>query len=140
MRTGERTKEDRRMSLLTPEEDRFLDVFLHEATTAPFTGAATKVLHKNGLEYGDISYITWAYEQDVPRTGFPVGHAADVVPPLPWSNRQSALRQNQEIRRIWAERHQRSEEQAGQSEREQTGDFADEAGARSQQGGRTPSR
>ena len=27
------------MRLLTPEENRFLDVFLHEATTAPFTGS-----------------------------------------------------------------------------------------------------
>ena len=75
------------MRLLTPEENRFLDVFLYEATTAPFTGPATKALHKSGLEYGDISYIAWAYEQEVPRTGFAVGHAADVVPPLPWPNR-----------------------------------------------------
>ncbi len=66
------------MRLLTPEENRFLDVFLHEATTAPFTGPATKALHKTGVEYGDISYIAWAYEQEVPRTGFAVGHAADV--------------------------------------------------------------
>ncbi len=113
------------MRLLTPEENRFLDVFLHEATTAPFTGPATMVLHENGLEYGDISYIAWAYEQDVPRTGFAVGHAADVVPPLPWSNRQSALRRNQEIRRIWGERQQGGEESVGLYERERTGDFAD---------------
>jgi hypothetical protein len=50
------------MRLLTPEENRFLDVFLHEATTAPFTGPATKALHKIGVEYGDISYLAWAYE------------------------------------------------------------------------------
>jgi hypothetical protein len=97
------------MGLLTPEENRFLDVFLHEATTAPFTGPATKVLHRNGLEYGDISYIAWAYEQDVPRTGFAIGHTADVAPPFPWSNRQSALRRNQDIQQIWAERHHGSE-------------------------------
>ena len=54
------------MELLTPEETRFLEVLLHEATTAPFTGPATIILHQNGLEYGDISYIAWAYEQDVP--------------------------------------------------------------------------
>ena len=122
------------MGLLTPEENRFLNVFLHEATTAPFTGPATKVLHKNGLEYGDISYIAWAFEQDVPRTRFAVGYAADVAPPLPWSNRQSALRRNQEIQRIWAERHQRGEESVGQDERERTGDLADEAGAHDHQG------
>jgi hypothetical protein len=39
----------------TPEENRFLDVFLHEATTSPFTGPATKTLHTNGIECGDIS-------------------------------------------------------------------------------------
>jgi hypothetical protein len=88
------------MRLLTSKENRFLDVFLHEDTTTPFTGPATKALHKNGLEYGDISYIAWAYEQKVPRTGFTVGHVVDVAPPLPWPNRQSALWLNQEIQRI----------------------------------------
>ena len=92
------------MRLLTPEEKRFLDVFLHEATTAPFTGPATKALHKTGLEYGDVLYIAWAYEQEVPRTGFAVGHASDVAPPLPLPDRQSALRRNQEIQRIWEQR------------------------------------
>jgi hypothetical protein len=125
-RNDERNQEDREMKLLTPEESRFLDVFLHEATTAPFTGPATKILHNHGLEYGDISYIAWAYEQDVPQTGFAVGHAADVVPPLPWSNRQSALRRNQEIQRIWEQRHQGGEVLVGQNECERNGDLADE--------------
>ena len=111
------------MRLLTPEENRFLDVFLHEATTAPFTGPATKALPKIGVEYGDISYIAWAYEHEVPRTGFAVGHAADVAPPLPWPNRQSALRRNQEIQRIWEQRQQRGEESVGQNERERKGDL-----------------
>jgi hypothetical protein len=135
MRTDGRDKGDRKMSLLTPEENRFLDVFLHEATTAPFTGPATKVLHENGLEYGDISYLAWAYEQDVPRTGFAVGHAADVVPPLPWSNRQSALRRNGEIQRIWAERRRGGEESVRPEERERTADLADEVGAQGHRGG-----
>ena len=52
------------MSILTPQEKSFLDVFLHEATTSPFTGPATASLHKIGVEYRDISYIAWAYEQD----------------------------------------------------------------------------
>ena len=116
------------MRLLTPEENRFLDVFLHEATTSPFTGTATKALHKIGVEYGDISYIAWAYEQEVPRTGFAVGHAADVAPPLPWPNRQAALRRNQEIQRIWEQRQQGGEESMGQNEREQNAELADEAG------------
>ena len=56
------------MKLLTPEEKLFLDVFLHEATTSPFTGPATNALHQIGVEYGDLSYLAWAYEQEVPRT------------------------------------------------------------------------
>jgi hypothetical protein len=106
------------MRLLTAEEKPFLDVFLHEATTAPFTGPATKALHNIGLEYGDISYIAWAYEQDVPRTGFAVGHAADVAPPLPWRDRQSALRRDQELRQIWHQRQQRGRGPLGPSPRE----------------------
>jgi hypothetical protein len=89
------------MSLLTPEEKRFLDVFLNEATTSPFTGPATRALHNLGVEYGDVSYLAWAYEQDVPRTSFAWGHAADVAPPLPWPTRESALRRNRELQRIW---------------------------------------
>ena len=120
------------MRLLTPEENRFLDVFLHEATTAPFTGSATKALHKIGVEHGDISYISWAYMQEVSRTSFEVGHAADVAPPLPWPNRQSALRRNQEIQRIWEQRQQGGEESVGQNERDRTGNLADEVGTQGQ--------
>jgi hypothetical protein len=111
--------------LLTPDENRFLDVFLHEATTAPFTGPATRVLHGIGVEYGDISYLAWAFEQEVPRTSFAVGHAADIVPPLPWPNRPSALRRNQELQRIWEQRQGTGEEPVREDEREQTGDFVD---------------
>jgi hypothetical protein len=91
------------MNILTPNEKSFLDVFLHEATTSPFTGPATDALHKVGIEYGDISYIAWAYEQDVARTGFEWGHSADVAPPLPWANRESALRRNQDLQSKWEE-------------------------------------
>jgi hypothetical protein len=80
MRADGRSEEDREMRLLKPEEDRFLDVVQHEATTAPFSGPATDALHKTGVEYGDISYIAWAYEQEVPRTSHVVGHAADIAP------------------------------------------------------------
>jgi hypothetical protein len=112
------------MTLLTPEEKQFLDVFLHEATTAPFAGPATTALHKIGVEYGDISYIAWAYEQEVRRTSFEVGHDADTAPPLPWPNRPSALRRNQEIQRIWEQRR-RGEELVGEHEAERKGDFVD---------------
>jgi hypothetical protein len=129
MRIHERNKDDHKMRLLTPEENRFLDVFLYEATTVPFTGPATKTLHQCGLEYGDISYLAWAYEQEVPRTGFAVGHAADVVPSLPWPDRRSALRRNEEIRRIWDQRQQGSQELVGQNEGERIRDPDDELDA-----------
>ena len=88
------------MAILAPEEKQFLDVFLHEATTSPFHGPATKALHGIGVEYRDISYIAWAYERDVPRTSFELGHSAEVAPPLPWTSRDSVLQRNKEIQRI----------------------------------------
>jgi hypothetical protein len=97
------------MQILTPEEKEFLDVFLHEATTSPFfSGPASKALHAIGVEYHDISYISWAYDREVPRTSWEWGHAADVAPPLPWANRESALGRNQEIQRIWEQQHARA--------------------------------
>jgi hypothetical protein len=90
------------MKILNPEEKAFLDVFLHEATTSPFFhGPATQALYGIGVEYKDISYLAWAYDQDVPRSSFGWGHAAAVAPPLPWSNREAVLRRNEEIQRIW---------------------------------------
>jgi hypothetical protein len=90
------------MPILTPQERDFLDVFLHEATTSPFfNGPASKALDALGVEYRDISYLAWAYEQDVPRTTFEWGHAAAAAPPLPWPTREAVLRRNQEIQRIW---------------------------------------
>jgi len=87
--------------LLTPQEKAFLDVFLHEATTSPFTGPATQALHAIGVEYGDISSLAWAYEQEVPRTSLEWGHSADVAPPLPWTSQEAVLQRNEEIQRIW---------------------------------------
>jgi hypothetical protein len=88
------------MRLLTPDEKSFLNVFLHEVTTPPFTGPATNALHGIGVEYGDILYIAWAYEQDVPRTSFAIGHAASVAPRLPWSTREAAMLRNTELQRV----------------------------------------
>ncbi len=93
------------MSILTPAERSFLDVFLHEATTPPFSGPATRALHGIGVEYGDLSYLAWAYERDVPRPGFGWGHAADVAPELPWPTRDAALSRNREIEAVW-QQHQ----------------------------------
>jgi hypothetical protein len=89
------------MKILTPEETLFLDAFLHEATTSPFTGPATEALHNIGVEYGDISYLAWAYNHEVPRTSFAWGHSARTAPPLPWPTRKAALERNHEIGRLW---------------------------------------
>ena len=90
------------MTLLTSEEKDFLDVFLHEATTAPFfRGPATKALYGIGVEYTDISWLAWAYNREVPRTSWEWGHAAEVAPPLPWPTREAVLRRNQEIKCVW---------------------------------------
>src|SRR5438876_603887 len=89
------------MAMLTPQEKSFLDVFLHEATTSPLTGPATQALHQLGVEYRDISHLAWAYNQDVPRTSFGWGQSAEMAPPLPWPTRESVLRRDQEIQRIW---------------------------------------
>jgi hypothetical protein len=91
---------------LTPKEKQFLDVFLHEVTTSPFKGPATDALHAIGVEYRDISYIAWAYDQEVPKTILGWGHAADVAPPLPWPTREVVEMRNKEIRRIWEQRRE----------------------------------
>jgi hypothetical protein len=112
MLTSKQTSRDREMMLLTPQEKQFLDVYLHEATTAPFTGPATQALHQMGVGYDDILFLAWAYEQEVPRTSWIWGHATTVAPPLPWPNRESALRRNQEVQRIWEEKRQSADTQA----------------------------
>lgn len=90
------------MAILTPAEREFLDVFLHEATTSPFfKGPATKALYALGIEYRDISYLACAYNQEVPRTSFALGHSAELAPPLPCPTREAVLRRDQEIQRIW---------------------------------------
>jgi hypothetical protein len=89
------------MAVLAPQEKEVLDVFLHEATTSPFTGPATKALHAIGVEYSDISYLAWAYHHEVPRSSCEWGHAADAAPPLPWSTREKAKLRDKEIEHIW---------------------------------------
>jgi hypothetical protein len=99
--TNKPGNEGRDMSLLTPQERAFLDDFLHEATTSPFTGPATQALHHIGVEYSDLPDLAWAYNQEVPRTSLAWGHAAAVPPPLPWPNRESVCRRNKEMQCLW---------------------------------------
>jgi hypothetical protein len=90
------------MPMLTLQEKDFLDVYLHEATTSPFfKGPASKALQAIGVEYKDITYLAWAYHQEVPRTSFEWGRSSAVSPPLPWSTRDAVHLRNEEIRAIW---------------------------------------
>jgi hypothetical protein len=94
--------------ILNPQERAFLDVFLYEATSSPFTGPATQALHKIGVEYKDIAYLAWAYEQDVPRTDIAIGQASAVAPPMPWTSQEAALLRNQEIQHLWEQQRRGS--------------------------------
>jgi hypothetical protein len=94
------------MSILTPAEKTFLDVFLHEATTEPFNGPATQALHSIGVEYNDITYLAWAYDQEVPRTSIEWGRVSDASPPLAWPTRQDVLFRNAVVQNLWEQQHQ----------------------------------
>lgn len=89
------------MNMLIPAEKSFLDVLLHEVTTVPFHGPATRALHGIGVEYQDISFLAWAYEQEVPRPSHEWGYAADVSPLLPWTTKEEVLLRNAEVKRHW---------------------------------------
>jgi hypothetical protein len=102
------------MAILSTTERDFLAAYLHEATTSPFfAGPASKAIQAIGVEYHDISYLAWAYEQDVPRTRFEVGFAADTTPSLPWPNREAVLRRNNEVRRFWQTINERVPQEEG---------------------------
>jgi hypothetical protein len=94
------------MRILTAEEESFLDAFLHETTSAPFTGPATPALQSIGVECRDISYLAWAYERDVPRTSFELGRPADIAPPLPWTSREAALTRDKVIQGLREQQRQ----------------------------------
>ena len=97
------------MPILTPQEKEFLDVYLHEATTAPFfNGAASKALLGIGVEHRDLSYLAWAYNREVPRNSAEWGHAAEVSPPLPWPTRDAVTLRNKEIQDIAEQQRERA--------------------------------
>ena len=59
----------------------------------------------------------WAYEKDVPRTSFELGHSADAAPPLPWTSRAFALQRNKEIEGMWVKARQASAQPESSSEK-----------------------
>jgi hypothetical protein len=105
--TKKPTNKDLKMPILTSSEKEFLDVYLHEATTAPFfTGPASQAMRAIGVAYSDVSYLAWAYHHEVPLSSFEWGHAAEFAPPVPWATREAVLVRNQEIKRLWEESQQ----------------------------------
>ena len=83
--------------ILTREGMYFLDVYCHEGTEPPFGGPATDAMTGIGVHSGDTLNLQWAYLRDKPPTGPVIGHASDIAPPLPWTNREAVLRRDAEL-------------------------------------------
>src|SRR5438874_6475337 len=60
-----------------------------------------------------ISYLAWAYHQEVGCTECGWGHAAEVSPPLPWKDRDHVLRRDQEIQQLWGRKQTSPAPKAG---------------------------
>ncbi len=86
--------------ILTREEICFLDVYCHEGTELPFGGPATDALTRVGVQDGDTLNLQWAYLRDKPPTGPTIGSASKVAPPLPWTDRETVLRRDAELREV----------------------------------------
>lgn len=89
--------------ILTREELSFLDVYCHEGTEPPFGGPAKNAVSRIGVQDGATLNLQWAYLRDKPPTGPTIGKALELVPALPWANRESVLRREKEIRTIRGE-------------------------------------
>jgi hypothetical protein len=86
--------------MLTDQEREFLGAFIYEATTDLFKGPATEDLHRRGVYYGDITFLMTAYSLENPRDqeNFGGKHNPDPMA-CPWSDRESAVRRDQEMER-----------------------------------------
>jgi hypothetical protein len=83
---------------LTDREREFMAAFIHEATTDPFTGPATKELHRRNIYYTDVSHLMTAYyrENVSGQEGF--GCKYDLAPPpCPWKDLDTAGRRDHEV-------------------------------------------
>lgn len=84
--------------LLTDREREFLAAFIHEATTDPFKGPATKELHRRDIYYTDLSHLMTAYYRERPADQEGFGGKYDPAPPpCPWKDRDTALRRDHEV-------------------------------------------
>ena len=81
---------------LTPDERRFLDAFVHEATQGPpFGGPATTDLNQRGIWYHDLSWILTAYQRELSGAGIsPTGICNPQPPSSPWENLEQVQRRS----------------------------------------------
>lgn len=75
---------------LSPEERRFLDAYVYEATHGPpFGGPATQNLREKGIGYLDLDWILTAYQRELSAQGIPAaGVQHPNPPPSPWEDLQ----------------------------------------------------
>jgi hypothetical protein len=85
---------------LTPEERRFLDAYVYEATHGPpFGGPATKDLGHKAIRYIDLSWILTAYQRELSAEGRPaMGVHNPNPPPSPWQSLEEVQARAQALR------------------------------------------
>jgi hypothetical protein len=88
---------------LTPEERKFLDAYVYEATHGPpFGGPATRDLGQRGIWYSDLSWILTAYQRELSAEGIPaIGTLNPEPPPSPWPTLERAKQRSQELQQEW---------------------------------------
>jgi hypothetical protein len=85
---------------LTPDERRFLDAYVYEATHGPpFGGPATRSLGQKGIGYLHLGWILTAYQRELSAEGKPAaGIHTPAPPPSPWENLQEVTLRNQALK------------------------------------------
>ena len=88
---------------LTPEERRFLDAYVYEATHGPpFGGPATRDLGHRGIWYSDLNWILTAYQRELWAEGTPAtGIQNPEPPPSPWETLEQVKQRSQEMQQKW---------------------------------------
>jgi hypothetical protein len=85
---------------LSPEERRFLDAYVYEATHGPpFGGPATTDLRQRGVCYTDLSWLLTAYQRELSEEGRPVvGSYNPDPPPSPWQTLEEVEMRNRVLK------------------------------------------
>lgn len=98
---------------LSPEERRFLDAYVYEATHGPpFGGPATRNLREKGIGYLDLDWILTAYQRELSAQGIPAAGVQNLSPPpSPWEDLEQVSLRSRTLK----------EELAGQSRTRKAG-------------------